>query len=117
MVGNRDFLVGAELLAACGMPRLADPTVLVAFGERMLLSHGDALCLADTEYQQFRRRCAAPTGSPISSRSRLPSARLRARRDARRKRAAQARAAGTLAATSTWPLPLALAAARRRADT
>ena len=31
-----------------------DPTVLVAFGQRYLLTHGDALCLADTEYQQFR---------------------------------------------------------------
>lgn len=28
--------------------------MLVAFGERLLLSHGDALCLDDHEYQQFR---------------------------------------------------------------
>lgn len=54
MAGNRDFLVGAELLKACGVMALADPAVLIAFGERLLLSHGDALCLADEPYQRFR---------------------------------------------------------------
>lgn len=52
--GNRDFLVGDTLLAEAGVQRLADPTLLLAFGGRWLLSHGDALCLADTDYQQFR---------------------------------------------------------------
>jgi UDP-2,3-diacylglucosamine hydrolase len=56
MVGNRDFLLGAEMLAACGIEGLADPTVVAAFGERTLLSHGDAWCIADLEYQQFRRQ-------------------------------------------------------------
>jgi UDP-2,3-diacylglucosamine hydrolase len=54
MAGNRDFLVGAEMLAHCGVVRLADPTVLVAFGQRTLLTHGDALCLSDVDYQAFR---------------------------------------------------------------
>jgi len=54
--GNRDFLVGDALLADTGMQRLADPTVLHAWGRRWLLSHGDALCLSDTAYQQFRRQ-------------------------------------------------------------
>ena len=54
MAGNRDFLVGHELLAHCGVMHLSDPTVIVAFGERLLISHGDALCLGDTAYQQFR---------------------------------------------------------------
>jgi len=54
MPGNRDFLVGDRLLAEAGVQRLADPTVLLAFGRRWLLSHGDALCLADQAYQQFR---------------------------------------------------------------
>ncbi len=60
MVGNRDFLVGAEMLAACNMQGLRDPTVLVAFGQRYLLTHGDALCLADIEYQQFRTMVRNP---------------------------------------------------------
>ncbi len=54
MVGNRDFLAGDLLMQRTGMTALADPTVL-AWGERRILfSHGDALCLDDVEYQQFR---------------------------------------------------------------
>lgn len=60
MVGNRDFLVGSQMLEACHMKGLRDPTVMVAFGQRYLLTHGDALCLADTEYQQFRRVVRTP---------------------------------------------------------
>ena len=58
--GNRDFLVGDAMLADAGLLRLADPTVLLAFGQRWLLSHGDALCLSDTAYQQFRQQVRAP---------------------------------------------------------
>jgi UDP-2,3-diacylglucosamine hydrolase len=54
MAGNRDFLVGAGLLRHCGVMHLADPTVAVAFDQRLLLTHGDALCLSDTAYQRFR---------------------------------------------------------------
>ncbi len=55
MAGNRDFLLGAQMLKTCGVMALPDPTVLVAFGERILLAHGDALCLADRPYQSFRQ--------------------------------------------------------------
>lgn len=55
MAGNRDFLVGGAMLKACGVMALADPTVIVAFGERLLVTHGDMLCVDDTEYQAFRR--------------------------------------------------------------
>ncbi|GAB3776528.1 UDP-2,3-diacylglucosamine diphosphatase [Ramlibacter monticola] len=56
IVGNRDFLVGAGLARATGLTLLRDPTVL-AFGERRwLLSHGDELCVGDTDYQAFRRQ-------------------------------------------------------------
>ncbi len=54
MPGNRDFLVGDALLAEVGVQRLSDPTVLDAWGQPLLLSHGDALCLADLDYQRFR---------------------------------------------------------------
>lgn len=54
MVGNRDFLAGDRLLAHTGMTGLADPTVLVWGEHRILLSHGDALCLDDVDYQRFR---------------------------------------------------------------
>jgi UDP-2,3-diacylglucosamine hydrolase len=55
MVGNRDFLLGSTMLKACGVMALPDPTVLTAWGQRILLAHGDALCLSDTAYQAFRR--------------------------------------------------------------
>jgi UDP-2,3-diacylglucosamine hydrolase len=60
MVGNRDFLAGSAWADACGLTLLADPTLLVAFGQRVLLTHGDALCLADTEYQRFRAQVRNP---------------------------------------------------------
>lgn len=55
MAGNRDFLLGSAMLEACGVAALADPTLLCAFGERVLLSHGDAMCIDDVSYQQFRQ--------------------------------------------------------------
>jgi UDP-2,3-diacylglucosamine hydrolase len=60
MVGNRDFLIGTEMLAACGVESLPDPTVLSAFGERVLLTHGDAWCIGDVPYQQFRAQVRNP---------------------------------------------------------
>lgn len=54
MHGNRDFLIGARWCEACDVRLLPDPTALDAFGQRWLLSHGDALCLEDIDYQMFR---------------------------------------------------------------
>jgi UDP-2,3-diacylglucosamine hydrolase len=54
MAGNRDFLVGRELLQQCGLMSLPDPTVIDAWGRRVLLTHGDSLCLGDVPYQAFR---------------------------------------------------------------
>lgn len=55
MAGNRDFLLGADMLQACGLVPLMDPTLLDAHGRRLLLTHGDELCIADVDYQAFRR--------------------------------------------------------------
>nr|WP_315426210.1 UDP-2,3-diacylglucosamine diphosphatase [uncultured Albidiferax sp.] len=60
MHGNRDFLVGRAALAACGVTLLDDPTVLQFAGQRWLFSHGDALCLDDTDYLQFRAQVRSP---------------------------------------------------------
>jgi UDP-2,3-diacylglucosamine hydrolase len=60
MHGNRDFLVGSGLIASCGITLLRDPTVLGFAGQRWLLTHGDSLCLADTEYLKFRDEVRAP---------------------------------------------------------
>lgn len=58
--GNRDFLFGARALQHCGWHALPDPTLLCAFGQRVLLSHGDALCLDDHDYQRFRAQARDP---------------------------------------------------------
>jgi UDP-2,3-diacylglucosamine hydrolase len=55
MCGNRDFLMGKALMQACGAQALQDPTVLIAGGHRYLMTHGDALCLSDTDYLAFRK--------------------------------------------------------------
>ncbi len=60
MPGNRDFLVGDAMLADAGVAALADPTLLLAWQQRVLLSHGDALCLADTDYQRYRAEVRTP---------------------------------------------------------
>jgi len=54
MHGNRDFLVGDGFVQACRTTLLPDPTVLGFAGRRWLLTHGDALCLADADYLRFR---------------------------------------------------------------
>jgi len=58
--GNRDFLVGEGFAARAGLTLLAEPTVLVFAGGRWLLSHGDLLCLEDTDYLAFREQVRSP---------------------------------------------------------
>lgn len=60
MHGNRDFLLGPAAESACGLQALTDPTLLAIFGRRYLLSHGDALCLSDTDYLAFRAQVRSP---------------------------------------------------------
>ena len=60
MHGNRDFLVGRACLESCDVTLLDDPTVLQFAGQRWLLSHGDALCLDDVDYLQFRAVVRSP---------------------------------------------------------
>lgn len=60
MLGNRDFMIGQELLDTCQARALPDPLVLQAFGQRHLLTHGDAWCLEDHKYQQYRQMVRNP---------------------------------------------------------
>jgi len=60
MHGNRDFMVGPALLGTCGVTLLHDPTVLGFAGGRWLLTHGDLLCLEDTDYLRFRAQVRDP---------------------------------------------------------
>jgi UDP-2,3-diacylglucosamine hydrolase len=60
MAGNRDFLVGTAFLQSTGLQRLDDPMLATGWGQSLVLTHGDALCLADTRYQQFRAMVRNP---------------------------------------------------------
>jgi UDP-2,3-diacylglucosamine hydrolase len=52
--GNRDFLLGAGFCARSGCRLLSDPVIAQFDGERVLLTHGDALCTDDHSYQELR---------------------------------------------------------------
>ncbi len=52
--GNRDFLLGAGFSERSGCRVLSDPVILELDGERVLLTHGDALCTDDHSYQELR---------------------------------------------------------------
>lgn len=54
MHGNRDFLLGENYAQKSGMVLLPESCVIDLYGTPTLLLHGDTLCTADTEYQQFR---------------------------------------------------------------
>ncbi len=79
MHGNRDFLLGPAGRAAAGLQMLQDPTVLVFGGQRWLLSHGDALCVDDLPYQQFRLQVQNPAWQYASLQHPLPLRRQMAR--------------------------------------
>ncbi|MCG2592847.1 UDP-2,3-diacylglucosamine diphosphatase [Ramlibacter sp. XY19] len=58
--GNRDFLLGSAMAERSGLQLLPDPTVFTFGATRWLLSHGDALCLDDVDYQAFRKQVRNP---------------------------------------------------------
>ena len=60
MHGNRDFMIGQQFAAETGVQLLGDPTPLELYGERVLLSHGDALCTDDRQYQNVRQMTRDP---------------------------------------------------------
>ena len=58
--GNRDFLVGAKFAEAGGIALLPDPFVADIAGQKIVLTHGDALCTDDAGYMAFRTQVRAP---------------------------------------------------------
>lgn len=61
MHGNRDFLLNEEFAKRSGIELIADPFVLDLPVGRFVLSHGDELCTADKEYQNFRALVRQPS--------------------------------------------------------
>ena len=58
--GNRDFLLGEGFAARTGCRLLPDPVVADIDGERVLITHGDALCVDDHAYQELRSMVRRP---------------------------------------------------------
>ena len=55
MVGNRDFMLGKTFAHSSGMSLLQDPTLMEIGQCKVLLMHGDSLCIDDISYQRYRR--------------------------------------------------------------
>ena len=74
MHGNRDFMIGERFAAETGVTILPDPYPLELYGKSLLLSHGDAMCTDDVEYQQIRTMTRNPEwqsmmlGKPLEER-------------------------------------------------
>ena len=60
MHGNRDFMIGEDFASETGATILADPTPVDLYGTSVLLSHGDAYCTDDVEYQKVRSMTRNP---------------------------------------------------------
>ena len=90
IAGNRDFLLGDAMAADCGLTLLPDPCRLQAFGRQLLISHGDALCLDDVDYQRFRAEVRQPLwqqrflAQPLAQRREI-ARHLRAESEARKR--------------------------------
>lgn len=54
--GNRDFLIGTRFAKETGIQLLPDYQVIDLYGKKILLCHGDTLCIDDVAYQQFRKK-------------------------------------------------------------
>ena len=53
--GNRDFLIGSSFEIRTGCIILPDPTLITLGSDKVLLTHGDALCTDDIEHQEARK--------------------------------------------------------------
>ncbi|OEF17005.1 UDP-2,3-diacylglucosamine diphosphatase [Aliivibrio logei] len=58
--GNRDFLLNKRFCKETGITLLADHTVIDVDGKKVLIMHGDTLCIDDVKYQEFRAKVHQP---------------------------------------------------------
>ena len=54
MHGNRDFLLGEQFCEASAANLIEDPHIIHMDGRKVLLMHGDTLCIEDQLYMDFR---------------------------------------------------------------
>ena len=93
--GNRDFLLGKHFSERSGVALLPDPFVLSLPSWQFVLSHGDALCTDDIEYQTFRNQVRNPDwqaaflGKPLSERKAIAAAMRRQSEASKREKTTQ----------------------------
>lgn len=87
MRGNRDVLLGSDFAARCRATLLDDPVPVNLYGMPTLLSHGDALCTDDVDYQRFRAYARDP-----GNQTKFLAQSLEARREQMRSMRAQSEA-------------------------
>ena len=83
MHGNRDFMIGRQFANDTGVEILKDPYPISMYGQKALLSHGDAMCLDDVQYQRVRAMVRNPDWQ-ASMLAKPLKERLRIAEDARR---------------------------------
>lgn len=83
MHGNRDFLIGRDFANETGVKILQDPHRENFYGQKVLLSHGDALCTDDVQYQKIRTMTRDPVWQ-AKMRAKPLTERLRIATEARR---------------------------------
>jgi len=102
MHGNRDFMLGDDFAERCGARLLPDPFLLTIHGGTIALSHGDALCTDDIEYQAFRAKVrhpafrAAALARPLAERKATAAALRQQSEFAKKEKNAQGRYSGDL---------------------
>lgn len=52
--GNRDFMIGKKYARQASMQLLPEHSEIDLYGQKVLIMHGDTLCLADKHYQKMR---------------------------------------------------------------
>lgn len=93
MRGNRDFLLGDDFAARSGARLLPDPYVLSLPAWQFVLSHGDALCTDDRDYQVFRLQVRDPAwraaflAKPLGERKAIAAALRRQSENSKRDKA------------------------------
>ena len=93
--GNRDFLLGDRFARQSGASLLPEPQPLLLYGRSFVLLHGDALCLDDPDYQNFRAQVRAPgwcadfLARPLEERKAIAAAMRAQSEEAKRQKSAR----------------------------
>lgn len=58
--GNRDFLIGKRFALESAMTLLPEVSIIDLYGKKVMIMHGDTLCIDDHKYQAYREKVHLP---------------------------------------------------------